>query len=52
MNITILGCNTIGLVYVSNLEGMPGIRVAGIFNLNEERVSKVGKLCQASIYTT
>lgn len=51
MNIAILGCGTMGLTYARNMGMMPGVRVSGVFDLNEEQASKAAALCGAAIYT-
>jgi len=51
MNIAILGCGTMGMIYAHNLAKMPGVTVTGVVDINAGRAERAAALTGAKAYT-
>lgn len=51
MNIAIIGCGTMGMIYARNLGKMPGVTVSAVADLIAERANGAAEACGAAAYT-
>lgn len=51
MKIAILGCGTMGLTHARNLALMPGVEVAGVCDINNERAKLAASIAGSAAYT-